>query len=60
MYNFNIFKWIDKFKDIIDLYNNIIYRLIKIIFVFVKKEDEIKLWKLLYEDDKKLQNKLFN
>lgn len=60
MYNFNIFKWIDKFKDIIDLYNNIIYRLIKIIFVFVKKEDEIKLWKLLYEDDEKLQNKLFN
>lgn len=54
MYNFNIFKWIDKFKDIIDLYNNIIYRLIKIIFVFVKKEDEVKLWKLLYEDDEKL------
>lgn len=54
MYNLNIFKWVDKLNDIINFYNNIIYRLIRMNLVFVIFKDEIKIWKLFYEnnDDK--------
>lgn len=60
MHNSNTFKWIDKLKDITDSYNNTIHRSIKTTPASVKKEDEIKLWKLLYEDDEKSQNKPLN
>lgn len=60
MHNSNTFKWIDKLKDITDSYNNTIHRSIKTTPASVKKDDEIKLWKLLYEDDEKSQNKPLN
>lgn len=60
MYNLNIFKWVDKLNDIINFYNNIIYRLIRMNLVFVIFKDEIKIWKLFYEnnDDKYFLNYL--
>lgn len=60
MYNLNIFKWVDKLNDIINFYNNIIYRLIRMNLVFVIFKDEIKIWKLFYENnDDKYFFKLF-
>lgn len=54
MHNSNTFKWVDKLNDITNSYNNTIHRSIRMTPASVTSKDEIKIWKLLYEnnDDK--------
>lgn len=54
MHNSNTFKWVDKLNDITNSYNNTIHRSIRMNPASVTSKDEIKIWKLLYEnnDDK--------
>jgi hypothetical protein len=46
------YRWIDQLDNITKSYNNTIHRTIKQTPASVTKEDEIKLWKLLYTDSK--------
>lgn len=54
MHNSNTFKSVDKLNDITNSYNNTIHRSIRMNPASVTSKDEIKIWKLLYEnnDDK--------